>query len=169
MVGSSATLKTAAPRAIHAPSRQSKAENPQNPVKGEDCASWHRDVAPGRGRALEKFLESGINFGNFDALEAGLPGIVTIFIRGRQDALGVPDDADMISFREPELPGRSAKGDQGQFQGVGEMQRRGVDRDDAVQLPQTGDERRHGRTGARYESSPHLFRKPGAQRLLKPG
>jgi hypothetical protein len=62
---------------------------------------------------LGKFLESGINFGNFDALEARLQKIVMILIRGRQDTPGVPDDADMISFRQPEFSGRPAKGDQG--------------------------------------------------------
>jgi hypothetical protein len=50
-----------------------------------------------------------------------------------------------------------------------EMQRRGVDRDDAVQLPQTGWQIEHGCSRTGDKSPPHLFRKLGAQRLLEPG
>src|SRR5260221_8155394 len=48
-----------------------------------------------------------------------------------------------------------------------EMQRRGVDRDEAVQFAQAGHEGLHGCGRAGYKSWPHLFRKPGAQCLLK--
>ena len=111
MVGSVAALKTAVPRAIQASRRLSKAENPQRAMNrlGDARIISSRLYA----ESLGEFLKSGINFSNFDALETGLQGIVSILIRGRQDALGVPDQADMISFREPEFSGRSAKGDQG--------------------------------------------------------
>ena len=118
MVGSVAALKTDAPRAMQAPRTQSRAENPQKTMKGwrrlEDaCVISSGWGGPSCGRALGKFLESGIDFGNFNALQAGLEGIVMRLIRGWQDGPGVPDDADMISFREPEFGGGSAKGDEG--------------------------------------------------------
>ena len=110
MVGSSAALKMTTAWAIHAPRTLSRAENSQKTMKrwGSERIMSSRRCAQSRVGALGKFLESGIDFGNFDALEAGLQGVVMILIRGRQDAHGVPDDADMISFREPEFRGRAA-------------------------------------------------------------
>ncbi len=62
-----------------------------------------------------KVLESSKDFRNFDALETGLQGIVTRLVRWRQNRLGVPDQPDMIAFRQPQLQGRPAQRDQGQL------------------------------------------------------
>ena len=170
MVGSHATLKTAAPRAIHAPRTASRAQVPQRVTKDRKRLGDSRAISSGFCAEFPgKFLKSGINFGNFDALEARLQGIVMILIRGRQNTPGVPDDADMISFRQPEFSRRPAKRDQRYFQGVRQMQRRSVDRNDAVQLLQAGDEIFHGFSRTGHKSPPHLFGKLGAQRLLQAG